>query len=120
MHGPGTVAARRGHTPAGRRRGNGPYAIDESVEDIHRLIETLGEEQPPFTVGHSLGGVIATACAASHPGPAPVFCAAEPPDPEPDPMASWLTARPESAAREHGARGERLRKRTARSPPRRR
>ncbi|MEV7439092.1 alpha/beta hydrolase family protein [Streptomyces griseoviridis] len=120
IHGPGRVSARRGYTPAGRRRGNGPYAIDESAEDIHRLIETLGEEPPPFTVGHSLGGVIATARAASHPGPAPVFCEAEPPDPEPDPMASWLTARPVSAAREHGARGERLRKRTARSPPRRR
>ncbi|AZS83927.1 hypothetical protein ELQ87_06175 [Streptomyces griseoviridis] len=76
------------------------------MEDIHRLIETLGEEPPPFIVDHSPSGVIATARAAGHPRPAPVFCEAEPPDPEPDPMASWLTARPESAAREQGARGE--------------
>jgi ribosomal protein S18 len=41
------------------------------VEDIHDLIESLGEElvgdQPPFIVGHSLGGLIATAYAARYP-----------------------------------------------------
>ncbi|MEV6008678.1 alpha/beta hydrolase [Streptomyces sp. NPDC051976] len=48
-----------------------PYGIDESVDEIHHLIESLGEDlagdQPPFMVGHSLGGVIATAYAARYP-----------------------------------------------------
>ncbi|PWW60290.1 alpha/beta fold hydrolase [Actinokineospora spheciospongiae] len=44
-----------------------PYGIDESVADIHGLLESLGEGQTPFVVGHSLGGVIATAYAARHP-----------------------------------------------------
>ncbi|MBV1941199.1 alpha/beta hydrolase [Streptomyces sp. BV286] len=58
----------RGHGESPR---TAPFGIDESVEDIHRLIESLGEDltgdQPPFIVGHSLGGVIATAYAARYP-----------------------------------------------------
>ncbi|MFD7013708.1 alpha/beta fold hydrolase [Streptomyces sp. NPDC059928] len=54
----------RGHGDSPRAR---PYGIDESVEDIHQLIEALGEDQSPFIVGHSLGGVIATAYAARYP-----------------------------------------------------
>ncbi|MBY8883970.1 alpha/beta hydrolase [Streptomyces sp. PTM05] len=54
----------RGHGDSPRTR---PYGIDESVEDVHRLIESLGEDQSPFIVGHSLGGVIATAYAARYP-----------------------------------------------------
>ena len=58
----------RGHGDSPR---TSPFGIDESVEDIHRLIESLGEDltgdQPPFIVGHSLGGVVATAYAARYP-----------------------------------------------------
>lgn len=58
----------RGHGDSPR---TSPFGIDESVEDIHHLIESLGEDltgdQPPFVVGHSLGGVIATAYAARYP-----------------------------------------------------
>ncbi|MEC3993863.1 alpha/beta fold hydrolase [Actinacidiphila sp. DG2A-62] len=50
-----------------------PFGIDASVEDIHRLIESLSEDltgdQSPPVVGHSLGGVIATAYAARYPTP---------------------------------------------------
>ena len=34
----------RGHGDSPRAR---PYGIDESVEDIHQLIESLGEDQSP-------------------------------------------------------------------------
>ncbi|MEY9895067.1 pimeloyl-ACP methyl ester carboxylesterase [Catenulispora sp. MAP5-51] len=54
----------RGHGDSPR---TSPFGIDESVEDIHHLIESLGEGQSPFVVGHSLGGVIATAYAARYP-----------------------------------------------------
>jgi len=54
----------RGHGDSPRVR---PYGIDESVEDIHQLIESMGEDRSPFIVGHSLGGVIATAYAARYP-----------------------------------------------------
>lgn len=58
----------RGHGDSPRTP---PYGIDESVEDIHRLIESLGEDltvnQSPVIVGHSIGGVIATAYAARYP-----------------------------------------------------
>jgi 3-oxoadipate enol-lactonase len=44
----------------------GPYTLDDFVGDLRSLVEELGLERPAL-VGHSFGGTIVLAYAASHP-----------------------------------------------------
>lgn len=54
----------RGHGESPRV---GPYDPLTLAADVHELLRTLGTEERPLVVGHSFGGVIATAYASRYP-----------------------------------------------------
>jgi pimeloyl-ACP methyl ester carboxylesterase len=54
----------RGHGDSPRADG---YALSDVVNDVHALVETLAPGEIPWVVGHSMGGVVASAYAGVFP-----------------------------------------------------
>ena len=54
----------RGH---GRSPRTGPYDPWTMAADVHALVQRLAPDQQPLVLGHSMGGVVATAYASRYP-----------------------------------------------------
>ncbi|MCL1073202.1 alpha/beta fold hydrolase [Shewanella dokdonensis] len=56
-----------GHGLSPWRQGHYPLHWADYLYDLHRLLNVVGNERPVFLMGHSLGGVVASAYTAAYP-----------------------------------------------------
>ncbi|MBO1271345.1 alpha/beta hydrolase [Shewanella sp. 4t3-1-2LB] len=56
-----------GHGWSPRRPGNYPLHWVDYLYDLHRLLNVVSADTPVYIVGHSLGGIVASAYAAAYP-----------------------------------------------------
>ncbi len=77
----------------------GPYAIEQLADDLGALVEAL-ELAPVALVAHSMGGSIALAYAASHPGDVRALVGIGAPAAFPDQARAGLAARAETVEAE--------------------
>ncbi len=78
-HGYETISfSLRGHGGSGGRNVRSLASIDDYVEDLETVIDTLG--QTPILIGHSMGGYVVQKYLEKHPARAAILMASVPPE----------------------------------------